>query len=538
VTTSRLSSSDNPSPESDAPPVTLRRFSRAALFAACASATLAHAVDASAFCGFYVAAGGDRLLNNATQVALMRSGQRTVLSMSNQYEGPPQDFAMVVPVPIVLQQENVRTLPHELFEHLEQVTAPRLVEYWERDPCQPEPELVYASMSGGTADMNEVPTATADIEHGVRIEARFTVGEYQVLVLSATQSSGLETWLRENRYNIPQGAAEALAPYVREGMKFFVARVDIARVRRLPSGRARLSPLRFHYDSQDFRLPVRLGLLNAPTNQELVVYVLHPTQRFEVANLPNVFIPTNLDVSERVRANFPSFFNALFDATMQRMNNRAVVTEYAWTTQGCDPCTGPVLDAGELSTLGADVLNDSGYHTGMTVTRLHTRYSRETLSDDLVFNEAQPAVGGREHAVDANGGLERGGRVEANGTNNFQARYAIRHPWEGPITCRNPRRGVWGGPPNGAAPSPVSAKDLAETSRAAISIPDNVYTAIPELSVRGSVQRNMPGAPRTRACGCTVPGAASRPGWLAALAGASVLALGLARAARRRPSRA
>ncbi len=441
---------------------------------------------------------------------------------------------MVVPVPIVLQQANVRTLAHDVFTHIESLTAPRLVEYWERDPCQAEDLASVTMASAGAVPTMAVESSNSDSSHGVRIEARFVVGEYQVLVLSATQSSGLETWLRENRYNIPQGAAEALAPYVREGMKFFVARVDVNRVRRLPSGRFRLSPLRFHYDSQDFRLPVRLGLLNAPANQELVVYVLHPTDRFEVANIPNVFIPTNLDVSERVRANFPSFFNALFDATMQRMNNRAVVTEYAWTTQGCDPCTGPVLDANELSTLGADVLNDSGYHTGMTVTRLHTRYSRETLSDDLMFRQAAAATGGRGVTVDANGGLERGGRVDAQGTNNFQARYAIRHPWTGAITCANPQRGRWGGPPDGQQPATVAAKDLAEIGRASVPIADNVYTPIPELNIRAAAQPNMPGAPRTRACGCAVPGNASRPGWLLSIAGASVVALGLARAARKR----
>jgi hypothetical protein len=502
---------------------------------ALALASLTAAPAASAFCGFYVSAGGDRLLNNATQVALMRSGQRTVLSMSNQYEGPPQDFAMVVPVPIVLQQENVRTLEHSLFEHLEQVTAPRLVEYWEQDPCyQPPPveQVSMTSMSSGGAD---IPTAVAAADLGVRIEARFTVGEYQVLVLSATQSSGLETWLRENRYNIPQGAAEALAPYVREGMKFFVARVDMTRVRRLPSGRARLSPLRFHYDTPEFRLPVRLGLLNAPANQELVVYVLHPTQRFEVANLPNVFIPTNLDVTERVRASFPSFYNRLFDATMERMNNRAVVTEYAWTTSGCDPCTGPVLDQGELSVLGADVLNDGGYHTGMTVTRLHTRYSRETLSDDLVFREAAPAVGGREHTIDAQGTLERGGRVDPNEQNNFQARYAIRHPWTGAILCANPRRGVWGGPPDGRANTTVAAKELAETPRANLSLSENVLTPLPELNVRGATAPYLPGQVRAgRGCGCAVPGGSRRAGWLGGLAGAALVSAAIARAARRR----
>src|ERR1700690_2210271 len=90
---------------------------------------------ANAFCGFYVSDSGKQLLNNATQVALMREGTRTVLSMQNNYEGPPENFAMVVPVPAVLQKENVKTLPRELFAKLEQLDAPRLVEYWEQDPC-------------------------------------------------------------------------------------------------------------------------------------------------------------------------------------------------------------------------------------------------------------------------------------------------------------------------------------------------------------------------------------------------------------------
>ena len=66
-----------------------------------ASLTVA-SVAAHAFCGFYVAGGGAELFNNATQVVLMREGTRTVLSMQNTYQGPPEDFAMVIPVPVVL----------------------------------------------------------------------------------------------------------------------------------------------------------------------------------------------------------------------------------------------------------------------------------------------------------------------------------------------------------------------------------------------------------------------------------------------------
>jgi hypothetical protein len=79
------------------------------------------------------------------------------------------------------------------------------------------------------------------------------------------------------------------------------------------------------------------------------------------------------------------------------------------------------------------------------LTRLHTRYAKDVLGDDLFFSPAPPIAGGREF-LQQDGKLERGA-VPA-GTNNFQARYAIRHPWTGPIACAHPQRGVWGGPPN------------------------------------------------------------------------------------------
>ena len=109
-----------------------------------AVASLPAAPRAEAFCGFYVAGSDQPMFNDATQVVLMRMGTRTVLAMQNNYKGPPQDFAMVIPVPAVLHDGDVKTLPREVFAHVEQMGAPRLVEYWERDPCSPEPADVTA----------------------------------------------------------------------------------------------------------------------------------------------------------------------------------------------------------------------------------------------------------------------------------------------------------------------------------------------------------------------------------------------------------
>jgi hypothetical protein len=395
----------------------------------------------------------------------MRDATRTVLSMQNNYQGPPENFALVVPVPVVLKKENVKTLPNEVFARVDKMTAPRLVEYWEQDPCAPR----YFERAMGTGRRILMSADSGRIDLGVKVEARFTVGEYEIVILSAKQATGLDTWLRQNNYKIPAGAAPVLRPYVQGGSKFFVAKVDPKKVR-FENGQAMLSPLRFHYDSKEFSLPVRLGLLNSSGTQDLIVHVLARGQRYEVANYPNVTIPTNLDLATAAKDRFGPFYVALFDALLKK-NPGAVVTEYAWDASSCDPCPEPALQPEELLTLGADVLVTApqpppvpglkgrrppappappiGQAGGFVLTRLHARYSKQTLGQDLVFRAAPPIAGGREFPQ-ASGGLERG--AVPSSVNNFQGRYAIRHPWTGAITCDKPIRGTWGGPP-GATPA-------------------------------------------------------------------------------------
>src|SRR5690606_16460494 len=131
-----------------------------------------------AFCGFYVGGSGRELTSDATMVVLMREGRHTVLSMRNDYAGPPEDFAMVIPVPQVLGEDDVRTLPREVFEKVEQVSAPRLVEYWEEEPfCAPRGASVGFGYGRGVGSLGSgVP---------VRIEAQFAVGEYDIVILGA-----------------------------------------------------------------------------------------------------------------------------------------------------------------------------------------------------------------------------------------------------------------------------------------------------------------------------------------------------------------
>jgi hypothetical protein len=116
------------------------------------------------------------------------------------------------------------------------------------------------------------------------------------------------------------------------------------------------------------------------------------------------------------------------------------------------------------------------------LTRLHARYDKTTLGEDLVFKAAGPIVGGREFLTDGKG-LEQGFKPDTS--NNFQARYAIRYPWTKPVACKEPRYGRWGGPPEGFQPAPTAARDTASTTRDLNKVEKLAESPIAELQLKG-----------------------------------------------------
>lgn len=252
--------------------------------------------------------------------------------------------------------------------------------------------------------------------------------------------------------------------------------------------------MRFNYTETNFSLPVRLGLINSSGTQDILIYTLARNQRYEVANRPNVTIPTNIEVVNDVRNSFADFYQALFARTLKE-NPNAVVTEYAWASHNCDPCPGPTLDPSDLLTLGADLLNGAENDFSWVVTRLHARYDKDEVGDDLVFRAASPIVGGREFVIDqTTGKLEEG--AQPSDSNAFQGRYIIRLPWTGPTDCEDPQFGRWGERTE-ASPSPNSTggEVVLDSSRNLVA---DIIGNVPEIGVEGTGSRtDGPGTPGT-----------------------------------------
>jgi hypothetical protein len=369
---------------------------------------------ASAFCGFYVAKADAKLVNKSSKVVLSRISQQTAITMASDYEGKPDEFALVVPVPTFIAKDQIRVVDEKTIDHLDAYTAPRLVQYFDDDPCEkmsPVTALAATATSQGTPITMQVPRAYP----GVTVEARYDVAEYDISILSAEQSDGLIRWLTDNGYKIPAGAAPVVGSYIKQKMHFFVAKVNVKRLNDL--GRAYLKPLQVRYQTPKFMLPLRLGTVNANGTQDLTVYALTRRGRVESSNYRTVKVPSDVDVPLFVTDEFPSVYKAAFDRSVARQNMSAVFVEYAWNTGWCDPCAAEPMSKGELDDLGAGwqpreaanpVVNggSSSSPPDVFVTRLHVRYDSKSFPEDLNF-------------------------IETGDRDNFQARYVMHHPFVG-----------------------------------------------------------------------------------------------------------
>jgi hypothetical protein len=381
------------------------------------------------FCGFYVSKADGTLKNKTSQVILVRDGNKTVITMYNDFKGDSKDFAMVVPVPVVLRKDDIKVVDQSIFQRLNDYSAPRLVEYWDQNPCsnyesmEDKKDMSAPSSTVSRALANKVAGAQVN----VKVEARYLVGEYDILILSAKESGGLKDWLINNGYKIPDGAEEVLDPYIKSNLKFFVVKVNEKEKQKLNNNFLR--PIQISFNSPKFMLPIRLGMANADGDQDLIVYAFTRKGRIESTNYRNVDIASNKNIPLFVQKNFGAFYGNLFTNQWNNEDKSVAFLEYAWDVSPqnyyhCDPCIATAPSEQDLVQSGvwwlagkdwsdySDVDNDEPDNGSKNVhfTRLHFRYNRKSFAQDLMFQVTPNAE-------------------------TYQARYVITHPATGDFNC-------------------------------------------------------------------------------------------------------
>jgi len=331
---------------------------------------------AEAFCGTYVGGVGSEFYNSYSQLAVVRDNNSTTLTIVNDVEGNFDTFALVIPVPEVIPEDKVKVLEPELFDRLDAYSQPRLVSYtcedfeqrndtgWAFDSSTDAPE------AGGGEDVN--------------VEALYIVGEFEIVILSATQSNTLFTWLNDNGYQVPGQSQDLLQEYIDGGSYFLAAKVSAEA--NIASGDT-LSPLQFAYTADAFQIPIRIGTLNAKEAQDLVIYAVSPYQNGRVGIANSVYKEFSIEDECMWDAvdgqSFGEYYAEQFTDAYEETENGAWTIEYAWGGGGCDPCSGTPPDGSDLVALG---LNQEYVHySDYFFTRLHARYTPAQATEELML---------------------------------------------------------------------------------------------------------------------------------------------------------
>ena len=333
--------------------------------------------NASAFCGTYVGGVGAELYNSYSQLSVVRKDNDTTLTIVNNVEGNFDDFALVLPVPEVIPEDNINVLDPTIFDRLDAYSHPRLVTY----TCE---DFEQQTDTGWVLDSSEdEPNAGGD----VNVEALYIVGEFEIVILSATESSALFTWLNDNNYQVPGQSQTLLQEYIDGGSYFLAAKV--ASGAGIENGDT-LSPLQFKYtdtnsNANSFQIPIRIGTLNAKEAQDLIIYAVNDYSRGRVgiSNYAEFSIEDEcMWISENDQS-FEEYYVQQFGDAYDAQNDGAWTVEYAWGGGGCDPCSGTPPDAADLVSLGMD--EDVVYYSDYFFTRLHARYTPAQATEELML---------------------------------------------------------------------------------------------------------------------------------------------------------
>ncbi len=499
--------------------------------------------------GFIAGKGDTPRVSTSTQVVLLEKGDHTVVTVWSDYEGPLDRFALVLPVPADVDLAQVKTLKRDSVDHLDEISAPRFHEFWEKEPCEPgEAEQEWErDLSVKESAANFLGSGLPDTGGGQKlppemlldVTPQFKEGEYTFSMVPKGQSA--QSYLQKKGLTVPSGALGRIGQYESAGMQMLVADVTTSKVELAGARRALLSPIRFS-TRQPYVIPSTLGLANSSGQQELIIYVLHPDKRFEVANYPNAYPPTNVSVDMAVKERMGEFYAGVHDALLAK-DPKSFLVEYAWPTmKHCgEPCPNAPLMIHELLSLGVDVVETDvpeaernpkppaltdeekaqlkGAEKEMkkrleeqrrevvrrrglltrnnyVITRLHHRYDQKSLPTDIEVRPAAHVQGGLGTPSGPNADLPA--NVEPAAESRLQIRFSASHPSKKVIACEDPKRWRWGQAPSDyrGLRKTWTARDTAYKKRDKFVLKDVIKSSVPALGINAAaVAAEAPAAP-------------------------------------------
>ena len=222
--------------------------------------------------------------------------------------------AWVLPVPVA---PEISLGSNAIFSALRGYTEPAIISHQ-------DPGFVVSGGCGGSADAAGNFRAGGDTSPVTQI-ASGKVGSYTYDVVQATSAEELVDWLKDEGYAVEDTAADALAPYVAQGLAFVWARLsDDVTVDESTA----LAPLVITFPrpiNSQYLFPLGLSRLSSAEVMPVLFFVL-ADKRFRVTNYGS----TDLQgLADRFANADGLSYDATFDLLTEESGGRLMLTEFA-----------------------------------------------------------------------------------------------------------------------------------------------------------------------------------------------------------------
>ncbi len=224
---------------------------------------------AEAFGGLW-SSGAAPVRNAGEEIVFVDNPDTTITAIVRlSYEGPPQKFAWVIPVP---GKPKIGVSSSTVFRRLEAATAPEyLVEVAVRGACKPGTVPALSSGAGyETAAESAAEDSIVKIDQG-------SIGPYDYTSIKVDPSiedpaKAATDWFTANGYTLTGMESSVLGPYLKDGLNLLAFKLG----RGVDTGA--IKPVMLTYESKLPMIPLRPASVAAPRDIGIQVWVFGPSQ--------------------------------------------------------------------------------------------------------------------------------------------------------------------------------------------------------------------------------------------------------------------
>ncbi|HEX2730323.1 MAG TPA: DUF2330 domain-containing protein [Polyangiaceae bacterium] len=276
-------------------------------------------------CGGFFCDSAQPVNQAAERIVFADNGDGTVTAVIQiQYEGPSKSFSWLLPISTAPKGDQIQVASDLAFTRLQNATNPNYqLSTRVEGECRQEDfsdDDATGAEDGAFADAG----AAYEPEPGsVNVEASGTIGPYDWTVISVTDGTDMPAtvavdWLTQNEYDVPEGAAQLLGPYLEDGLFLLAIRLT----KDADSGSIR--PIVLTYDADAPIIPIKLTAVAANDDMGVLTWLLGTGR-----GVPQNYLSLELNEARINWFNAQSNYNDVVNAAADDGGGQGFVTEYS-----------------------------------------------------------------------------------------------------------------------------------------------------------------------------------------------------------------